>query len=75
MKLISVRESTYNRLKKVKSMLKADSFGEAIDILIDIYYSERNKKILRIIEESRIPEEEVEKVEKAIKEIEERGWW
>jgi len=75
MKVISVREKTYERLRKVKNLIKARSFGEAIDKLIDVFYEERKRYFLKLVEESRLPEEEVEKVEKAVKEIGGREWW
>jgi len=75
MKVISVRNETYERLKKVKNLLKAKSFGETIDKLIDVFYEERKRYFLKLIEETRLPEEEVKKVEEAVKKIENREWW
>ncbi len=75
MKVISIRDETYVKLKKVKNILKAESFGEAIEKLIEAFYEKRRHYFLELIERTRLPEEEVEKVEKAIKEIEEREWW
>jgi len=75
MKVISIRDKTYVKLKKVKNILKAESFGEAIEKLIEAFYEKRRRYFLELIEKTRLPEEEVEKVEKAIKKIEEREWW
>lgn len=75
MKVISIRNETYVKLEKVKKILKARSFGDAIEKLIDIFYENRKRYFLNLIEETKLPEEEVEKVEKVIKEIKEREWW
>lgn len=75
MKVISVRDETYARLKKVKDILRARSFGDAIEKLIDMFYEGRRRYLLELVEEARLPEEEVEKVERAVKEIEKREWW
>ena len=75
MKVISIRDETYTRLKRVKNILKAKSFGDAIEKLIEIFYEKRRHYFLELIEKTKLPKEEVEKVEKAIKEIEKREWW
>jgi len=75
MKVISVRDETYVKLEKVKKFLKAKSFGDAIEKLIDIFYENRKRYFLELIEKTKLPEKEVEKVEKVIKKIEEREWW
>ncbi|MCD6457715.1 MAG: hypothetical protein J7K82_02585 [Thermoproteales archaeon] len=75
MKVISIRDKTYVKLKKVKNILRAESFGEAIEKLIEAFYEKRRRYFLELIEKTKLPEEEVEKVEKAIKKIEEREWW
>ena len=75
MKVISIRDKTYVKLKKVKNILRAESFGEAIEKLIEAFYEKRRRYFLELIEKTRLSEEEVEKVEKAIKKIEEREWW
>ena len=75
MRVISVRNETYERLKKVKNLLKAKSFGKTIDKLVDVFYEECKRCFLKLIEETRLPEKEVKKVEEAVKKIENREWW
>jgi len=75
MKVISIRDETYVKLKRVKNTLRAKSLGDTIEKLIEIFYEKRRRYFLELIEKTKLPKEEVEKVEKAIKEIEEREWW
>lgn len=75
MKVISVREETYEKLKSIKQMMSARSFGETIDRLIEVYKKTRKDLILGLIKNTRLPEEEVKKVERTISEISKREWW
>jgi len=75
MRVISIRDETYFKLRRVKDILRSKSFGDTIEKLIEFFYRERRNYFLKMIGETMLPEEEVEKVERAIKEIEERDWW
>jgi len=75
LKVISVREETYEKLKSIKQMMSARSFGETIDRLIEVYKKTRKDLILGLIKNTRLPEEEVKKVERTISEISKREWW
>jgi len=75
MKVIFIRDETYAKLKRVKNTLRAKSLGDTIEKLIEIFYEKRRHYFLELIEKTKLPKEEVEKAEKAIKEIEEREWW
>ncbi len=74
MKVISVRDETYERLMKVKMLLRIKSFGEIIDKPVEIYLDHRRRYLKELVRKSRL-DEEVKKVEESIKEIEERKWW
>ncbi len=75
MKVISVRDETYERLMKVKMLLRTKSFGETIDKLVEIYLDHRRRYLKELVRKSKLDEEEVKKIEESIKEIEERKWW
>ena len=55
MKVISIRDKTYVKLKKVKNILRAESFGEAIEKLIEAFYEKRRRYFLELIEKTRLP--------------------
>ncbi|MCD6349159.1 MAG: hypothetical protein J7L91_05965 [Candidatus Korarchaeota archaeon] len=75
LKVISVRDETYERLMKVKMLLRTKSFGETIDKLVEIYLDHRRRYLKELVRKSKLDEEEVKKIEESIKEIEERKWW
>jgi len=75
LKVISVRDETYEKLKIVKEMMNARSLGETIDRLIEVYRKTRKGLILELIKRTKLPEEEVEKVERAVSEVSGREWW
>lgn len=75
LKVISVRDETYEKLKIVKEMMNARSLGETIDRLIEVYRKTRKGLILELIKRTKLPEEEVEKVERTVSEVSGREWW
>ena len=74
-KMISVRERTYTRLRRVKELLGAKSLGDAIDRLIDIYLETRRVRLRELVRSAKLREEEVDEIEEVVKRIEERDWW
>ncbi len=74
-KVISVREDTYRRLKSLKERLRAKSLGETIDRLIDEYLKRKRERLKDLVRSSRLSEEEADKVEEIVKEVEAREWW
>ena len=69
MRIISIRNETYERLRKVKNLLKAKSFRETINKLIDIFHEEHKHYSLKPIEETRLPGGEVKKIEETVKKL------
>ncbi|MDK2372815.1 MAG: antitoxin VapB family protein [Candidatus Korarchaeota archaeon] len=74
-KVISVREDTYRRLKSLKERMRAKSLGETIDRLIDEYLKRKRERLKDLVRSSRLSEEEADKVEEIVKEVESREWW
>ncbi|GEM_PF-3742001 len=74
-KVISVKEDTYERLKSLKERMEAKSLGETIDRLIDEYLKRKRERLKDLVRSSRLSEEEADKVEKIVKEVESREWW
>ncbi len=74
-KVISVREDTYRRLKSLKERMRAKSLDETIDRLIDEYLKRKRERLKDLVRSSRLSEEEADKVEEIVKEVESREWW
>jgi len=71
---ISLSESTYKKLKKLKEDLKV-SYSELIEILIETYERSRIEELKKLCKKLKVSDEEASMIESIVKELRNRKWW
>jgi len=74
-KTIALPEDVYEELSALKKESGAETYGELVKMLIDVYRRFRVQALKEVIGRLKLPEEEAVKVERAVSEVKGRRWW
>lgn len=74
-KTIALPEDVYEELSALKKESGAETYGELVKMLIDVYRRFRVQVLKEVIGRLKLPEEEAVKVERAVSEVKGRRWW
>ncbi len=71
---IAISERVYAKLRELKELLGV-GYSELIEMLIETYEKYRRESLEKMLNESRMRNEDVEKVRKIVAELRGRSWW
>ncbi len=71
---IAISERVYAKLRELKELLGV-GYSELIEMLIETYEKYRRESLEKMLNESRMRNEDVEKVRKTVAELRGRSWW